>query len=69
MNNSLYTCQPGFENMLQQELEVSGVTIEKSGRGWVLAGRFELDQQSVLEGMGDFVGGKGNRRVLVELHH
>lgn len=41
MNNSLYTCQPGFENMLQEELEVSGVTIEKSGRGWVLAGQLE----------------------------
>lgn len=37
MNNSLYTCQPGFENLLTEELEVSGAAIEKSGRGWVLA--------------------------------
>ena len=37
MNNSLYTCQPGFENLLQEELEVNGALIETSGRGWVVA--------------------------------
>ncbi len=41
MQNNIYTCQPGFENLLQKELETTNAKIEKAGRGWVIASSVE----------------------------